>query len=186
MTSFGKAFADVRKTLDCGHARAFAGRSLSCADRTEARAGPEDPLGVSLGALADAVNERDEFVAPVALVAREFDQVPGLVDERGVVWRAGDPDRAAASHLQSSFVSEEPQGAEDGVLVDAEDGGEVAGLGDAVAGPGFALLDRASDRSSDLLVQRSRVSAVDRVDRDRLLGVVDTIHETINTSFNGD
>jgi hypothetical protein len=75
-------------------------------------------------------------------------------------------------------LAEETQGAKDGVLVDPEYGGEVAGLRDAIAGLGFALLDRGSDRSSDLLVKRSRVSAVDRVERDHLVSVIDTSHET--------
>ena len=51
--------------------------------------------------------------------------------------------------------------AENGVGVDAEDGGEVLGGRQALAGLGFAVGDRAADLAGDLLVELEGVVAVD-------------------------
>jgi hypothetical protein len=83
-----------------------------------------------------------------------------------VLWAAGDADGASAAHFEQAFVAQQPEGAQDGVAVYAEDGGEVACLGDAVAGTRFAVGDRAADLGGDLLVQRGGVGAIDGRERD--------------------
>jgi hypothetical protein len=51
------------------------------------------------------------------------------------------------------FVAERSQGAEDGVGVDAEEGGKVARRWEALAGFRFAVADRSADLGGDLLVE---------------------------------
>ena len=74
---------------------------------------------------------------------------------------AGDADAVALAELEQSFVAQEPEGAQDGVGVDVHDGGEVACGGEALAGLGFAVGDRAADLGGDLVVQEGGVVAVD-------------------------
>ena len=73
---------------------------------------------------------------------------------------------------EQSFVAEEAQGAQHGVGVDAEHGGEVFGGGEAFAGLGFALGDGAADLGGDLLVEVGGVGLVD----------LDTNHSASDTS----
>ena len=58
---------------------------------------------------------------------------------------SGDGDAAAAAELEQAFVAELAECAQDGVGVDAEDGGKVFGRREAFAGLGFAVGDRAAD-----------------------------------------
>lgn len=67
----------------------------------------------------------------------------------------------AAAEFEQSLVAEQSEGAQDGVCVDAHDGGEVAGWWEAFAGFGFAVGDRATDLCGDLVVEERRVVAVD-------------------------
>ena len=74
---------------------------------------------------------------------------------------AGDGDAAAAAEFEEAFVAELAEGAEDGVGVDAEDGGEVFGGWESFAGFGFAVGDGAADLAGDLFVQVEGVVAVE-------------------------
>ncbi len=85
---------------------------------------------------------------------------------------AGDGDAAAAAELEQALVAELAEGAEDGVGVDAEDGGEVFGGWESFAGFCFAVGDGAADLAGDLMVELSRVLAVD----------LDTEHSATDTS----
>jgi hypothetical protein len=56
-------------------------------------------------ALGEPVQQGDQFVAAVTVVACEIDQVFGLCDHGTTVGAAGDADRAAATHFKQSFVT---------------------------------------------------------------------------------
>ena len=70
------------------------------------------------------------------MLAGEVDEFLGSLDDGAAFGGAGDGDAAAAAELEQAFVAEQAQGAEDGVGVDAEDGGEVFGRGSR--SPGLA------------------------------------------------
>lgn len=131
------------------------------------------------------MDERDQVIAPVAVVACDLDQFFGLGDQSALVWGPGNADRAAATQLEQAFVSEQAECAKNGVLVDAEDGGEVTRLRDSLAPAGLSFLDRSPDCGCDLFVQRGGVAAIYRGHHDLMVLAVDFGQETINTSFNG-
>jgi hypothetical protein len=89
------------------------------------------------------------------------EEVFGFFDEGALFRGAGDRDAAAAAEFEQAFVAELSQGAEDGVGVDAEDGGEVFGGWESFAGFGFAVGDGAADLACDLFVQVEGVVVVE-------------------------
>ena len=94
-----------------------------------------------------------EFVGLVAVAAGEVEEFLGLFDDGAVFGVSGDGDAAAAAELEQAFVAELAEGAQDGVGVDAEDGGEVFGGWESFAGFGFAVGDGAADLAGDLFVK---------------------------------
>ena len=100
--------------------------------------------------LAELLDDLDELVAPVALYAGEVDEFLRTGDDGASLGCAGDGDAEAAPELEEALVAEHAQGSKDGVGVDAEDGGEIFGGGEALSGFRFAVCDRASDFAGDL------------------------------------
>src|SRR5262249_42699491 len=115
----------------------------------------------------------DELVRPVALETGEVDQLLGAADDGASFGCAGDGDAAAAAELEQALVAKQAERPEDGVRVDAEDGGEILGGRGARARLRLAFGDRASDLAGDLLVEVGRVCPVD----------LDTYHGTNHSSF---
>src|SRR4051794_6044296 len=93
-------------------------------------------------ALRDVFDELDQLVAPVALLAREADEVAGPRDHRALLGRAGDGDTAPAPELEHPLVAQKTKRAQHGVRVHAEDGGEVAGRRQSLARLRLAVRDR--------------------------------------------
>ena len=120
----------------------------------------------------ELLDDSDEFVGLVALAAGVVEEFFGLFDDGALFWGAGDGDAAAAAELEQAFVAELTEGAEDGVGVDAEDGGDVFCGWESFARLGFAISDGAADLAGDLFVQFERVVAVD----------LDTQHGVTHTS----
>jgi hypothetical protein len=83
------------------------------------------------------------------------------LDDGTTLGRSRDRDAAAAAELEQAFVAELSEGAEDGVGVDAEHGGEVFGGWESFAGFGFAVGDGAADLACDLFVQVEGVVVVE-------------------------
>jgi hypothetical protein len=79
-------------------------------------------------------DDLDEFVGFVALGAGVVDEFSGAFDDCALFWGAGDGDAVAAAEFEQAFVAEFAEGAEDGVGVDAEHGGEVFGGWESSAG----------------------------------------------------
>ena len=119
----------------------------------------------------ELLDEVDEFVGFVALGAGVVEEVFGFFDEGALFRGAGDRDAAAAAEFEQAFVAELAEGAEDGVGVDAEDGGEVFGGWESFAGFGFAVGDGAADVGGDLFVE---VGGVGFVNLDTKHGASDT------------
>jgi hypothetical protein len=107
------------------------------------------------------------------VLASEADEVSRTSDDDATLGAAGNGDAAAAAELEQAFVAEEAQRTQDGVRVDLEHGGEVAGGRETLAWLCFTVGDRAADLGGDLLVQLGWVVAVD----------LDTDHGASNSSF---
>jgi len=75
---------------------------------------------------SDALDDPDELVDLVAVLAREADELARSGRDRAALGAAGNRDPAAAPELEQAFVTQNAQRAERGVCVDAEDGREVA------------------------------------------------------------
>ena len=101
----------------------------------------------------ELLDDLDEFVGFVALAAGVVEEFFGVFDDGALFGGAGDGDAAAAAEFEEAFVAELAEGAEDGVGVDAEDGGEVFGGWESFAGFGFAVGDGAADLAGDLFVE---------------------------------
>jgi hypothetical protein len=107
------------------------------------------------------MDDVDQFVCSVAVGTGEADQRLGLLYHCSAVGGAGDRDASAAAELEQALVAKLAQGPEDGVGVDAENGGEVLRGRQALARLGFSVCDRPADLAGDLLVKVGRVASVD-------------------------
>jgi hypothetical protein len=83
---------------------------------------------------ADVLDDLDQLVEAVALLAGEVDEFRRSLDDGAAFGRAGDGDAAPAAELEQSLVAEQPQRTQDGVGVDAEDGGEILRRRESLAG----------------------------------------------------
>ena len=61
----------------------------------------------------------------LSVLAREPEEILRLGDHGGPFGRADDRDTSAPAKLEQPFVAQDSQGAQDGVAVDAENGGEI-------------------------------------------------------------
>ena len=86
------------------------------------------------------------------MLASEVDELLGSGDDSPALGAAGDRDPASATELQQPFIAQRPKRTQDGVGVDADDRGEIAGGRQPLARRGFSIGDCASDLSGDLLV----------------------------------
>jgi hypothetical protein len=109
----------------------------------------------------DVLDDLDEFVGAVAVLAGVVDEFAGLLKDGAAFGGTGDGDAAAAAEFEESFVAEQPEGAQHGVGVDVEDGGEVFGGWQAFTGFGFTVGDGAADFGGDLFVEVGGVVFVD-------------------------
>ncbi len=112
-------------------------------------------------ALRKVFDDPGELVGSVAVEAGEVEEVLGASDDSTALRCAGDGDAVASSKLEQAFVAQHPQGAEHGVGVDAENGREVFAGRKAFSRLRLTLCDRATDLSSDLLVEVGAVGSID-------------------------
>ena len=102
-----------------------------------------------------------------------MEEVFGAFDEGALLGGAGDGDAAAAAEFEQAFVAELAEGAQDGVGVDAEDGGEVFGGWESFSGFCLTLGDGTADLGGRLLVEVEGIVAVE----------LDTSHGASHYSF---
>src|SRR5262245_42827569 len=108
-----------------------------------------------------AFDDLDDFFAPEAVVAGEFEELLGPGEYGAALGGASHGDASPAAELQQPFLSEQVQRPQDGVLVHAEHGSEVLGQGQPLTRACLAVGDGAADLRGDLVVQRCRAGAVD-------------------------
>jgi hypothetical protein len=111
--------------------------------------------------LGDVLDDLYEFVDAIAVFACERHELSRSLDDGTTVGRSRDGDAAAAAEFEQAFVAELAESAEDGVGVDAENGGEVFGGWESFAAFGFAVGDGAADLACDLFVQVEGVVVVE-------------------------
>lgn len=102
---------------------------------------------------ADVLDDLDEFVGAVAVLAGVVDKFAGALDDDAAFRCTCDGDAASAAEFEEAFVAQEAQRPQDGIAVDVEDGGEIFGGREPFARLGFAVGDCAADLGGDLLVQ---------------------------------
>jgi len=129
----------------------------------------------------------DEVVTPVALLARELDQFLEFRRQQSFVGLAGHPDASTPTHFHEALVAQHSKCAQDRVGIHPEFGRQVPRLRDLLARRGLALCDGAAYLGGDLLVKKSRVTAVERSESEVGLGIlfgsVDKTHDANYTSF---
>jgi hypothetical protein len=111
------------------------------------------PLGFGAFPLSEVFDDLDEFVHAVALPLRELDELTRSLDNGTPLGRPSDRDPAPAPELEEALIAEQPEGAQDGVRVHAEDGGEVLRRWESLAGFRLPFGDRATDLRGNLLVE---------------------------------
>src|SRR6516225_2959323 len=102
------------------------------------------PRNASCG-LAEVLDDPDELVQPVALKAGEVDELPRSGDDGSTLGSTGDGDPASSSKFEEPLVAEYAQRPKDGVRVDPENGSEVLGRREALAGLRLPLCNRSSE-----------------------------------------
>ena len=114
------------------------------------------PLLVS----GEVFDDLDELVGAVSVLACEVEELSSVLDNRAAFRCSGNRDAAAAAEFAQAFVAELAESAEDGVGVDAEDGGEISCWRQAFSRLGLSLGDRASNLTGDLFVQIGGVRSI--------------------------
>ena len=122
---------------------------------------PPDASVDALRRRAGALDDLEQLVEAVALPPRELDQLVRPGDDGAALGAACDGDAAAAAEVEQPLVAQDPQGAQNGIRVDPEHGGEVARRRQPLARPRLAVGDRAADLGSHLLVQVGRRGPVE-------------------------
>ena len=90
----------------------------------------------------NVLDHLDELVDGVSLRAGELDQLSHLLHDGAALGCPGHRDPATATKLEQPLVLEQPQRAQDGVGVDAEDGREVSCRWESLAGLRLPVCDR--------------------------------------------
>ena len=129
--------------------------------------------GVRGSGLSTVFDHLDELVDGVSLRASELDQLAHFLHDGAAFGCPGDRDSAAAPKLEQPLVLKQPQRAQDGVGVDAENGREVSCRWESLTGLRLSVCDRTAYLGGDLEIEE--VAAV-------LLVHLDTNQCTSNTS----
>ena len=103
------------------------------------------------------------------MLASDVDELFHFEGHDAAVWLTGDSDRPSAAHLDDALLAQDSQGPQNGVGVDAQLGGQVFGLRNALAGTRLTVGDRPADLRGDLLVEQGRIAAIETRESQRLV-----------------
>lgn len=95
------------------------------------------------------------------VLTRHVDQLLEFECDDAALRLSGDANRSASSHLNDSLVAQDAQGPQHGIGVDTQLGREITGLRDLLARSRLTLGDGSTNLRGHLLVEESRVSAVE-------------------------
>jgi hypothetical protein len=111
--------------------------------------------------LPDALDDLDQLLSAVALLASETDKLASAGDNGSSLGCTGDMDATTTPELQQAFIPKQAKRTENGVRVHAKHGGEIAGGREPFAWLRFAVGDSAPDLGGHLLEQIRLFLAVD-------------------------
>jgi hypothetical protein len=117
-------------------------------------------LGAGEPSSADVLDDLNQLVESVAVATGEVDEFLRFLNDGAAFRCRCDRDAASATELEQSLVTQHPEGAEDGVRVDAEDGGQVLSGWEALSRLRLSFGDRPADLGGDLLVEIRGVAPV--------------------------
>ena len=110
--------------------------------------------------LRECLHHRQEFLSSVTLRPGELEKLLQSGNNCSTLWRTRNDDGSTSAQLQEPLVSEDTQGPQNGIGVDAKDGSEIPGLRNPISGVGFAISDGAADLGGDLIVERHGIGSV--------------------------
>ncbi len=113
---------------------------------------------------AKALDDRDQLIGLVALLASEADEFARTSDHRAALRGAAYAHAEPTAELQETFLTQCTKCTQDGIGVDSHDRREIAGGRQALPGLGLAFGDRAPYLCGDLVVQGCRVRTVDTLE----------------------
>jgi hypothetical protein len=123
--------------------------------------GPPDGGIPPPGGLGEVRDQRQQLLAPVAVLPCQLDELARVAMDGTLLWRAADRHPAPAAELEQPFVAQGAQRPQDGVAVDAEDCREVDGRRQPLAGLSLTLGDRAANLPGHLPVKVGGVASAD-------------------------
>jgi hypothetical protein len=103
---------------------------------------------------ADALDDRNQLLAWVALLTREADEFAGVCDDGAALWGSAYTHAEPATELQETFVAQSAQRTQDSVGVYRHDRCEIASRWQALSGLSLAVGDRTTDLCGYLVMQR--------------------------------
>ena len=109
----------------------------------------------------ETLDDLDDLLTSVALESTELDQLADTLHDDTMLRSPCHRDAAATLEVEETFLTEEMQGPQHGVLVHAEDGCHVFGQRKALSGSSFSLGDGPADFGRHLIMKRRRLCSVD-------------------------
>jgi hypothetical protein len=94
------------------------------------------------------------------VVPSEVNEILNALEHCTALRSAGDSDSSSTAELKKAFVSQEAEGSQHRIGVDAEDCGQVPRWGHALAGGCFSFSDGAPNLCGHLFVESQRVGAI--------------------------
>ena len=109
----------------------------------------------------ETLNHLDDLVTSVTLEATELDQLVDTLNDDALLRSPCHRDAAATLEVEETFLTEDMQCSQHGVLVHTEDGCHVLGQGKALSGSSFSLGDGPADFGRHLIMKRRCLCSVD-------------------------
>ena len=110
--------------------------------------------------LADALDQLDELVAGVAVLAGVADELAGPGQDGTPVSGSGHGDAPAPAELQQALIAQHAQGTQHGVGIDVQHRRQVPGPRQPLAGADLPVRDRPADAGANLVIQRQGITAI--------------------------
>jgi hypothetical protein len=109
-------------------------------------------LGQSRCCLRKCLHHCEDLVSPIPLRAGEVKELFHSTDNGSSLWRTGDHDGSSPPKVQKFLVAKDAEGSQHGIGVDAEHGGEILRLRNAISRIGLAFCDSPPDFGRHLIV----------------------------------
>src|SRR5262245_31751945 len=108
----------------------------------------------------DVLDHLVELVHCISVAASKLDKLPDLLHDRSALGSAGYGGPATAAKVEQPFLLKQSQRPQNRVRVDSEDGGEISGRRDPLAGLRLSLCDGTPNLGCDLKVEVGAIGLV--------------------------